>query len=1324
MTIETNLNQSPFFDDFNEDKNFHRVLFRPGYAVQARELTQLQTILQNQVSRLGSTVLTDGTVVSGCDLELPKWQYVKLRDKDANNRVLLLNDFYSNAIIANSTVTGAATGVTAKLLAVAEGSEGAPPNYLSVFVSYTNSGTDNITKTFADGETLIFRNSATNNFIVAANTINSAATGTGIGGSISGGVVYHKGHFVRVSQQTGIVSKYSTSPTLRVGLETEEFIIDSNQDSSLLDNASGATNFSAPGASRLKISPVIKTRSQSSSNTIGFVPLADIQSGRVIRDFLDSDRGTLADELALRTREESGDYAVRPFKVNVEEHLKTEVNGGVYTSSESGDLNKLVVEVSPSVGYVSGYRTELSGLYREDIDKAITYDVKKDVVVGQAFGNYAICNEVAGTWDFQGFREVDIYDTAQQIITSDYATAGSAAGSKVGTAKVRGFQHHEGTSGTPTGKFRIYLFDIKMNSGQAFSDSLSLYVANVSGPHSYADIVLETDGKARLQDTALNKLVLPIQSYGTRKLADASDNSNTQYVFRTEKTVSFTTGGTATVSANTAHAGGSEVNNDTGSPLSSVDERNIIIVARSEVSTSPMTGQVSQSGTTVTGSAGATFTTQYIVGDFILITGETKQRIINIAGDTSMNVSANKTVSATGHSKVFPVGHIFDTQANGTITSTGSAHSIDLETANLSSTFAASVYFDVLRTSAVQADKTVNKNKFVHVDTGSHTASNAGPWPLGVSDAFRLLAVYSGGNTTVTTADTNVTSEFYIENGQRDSMYDTARLVKRPASSLDTTDKGLLVKFNYFGRDRSAGIGFLSVDSYPVDDANPLANTSITTQEIPKYLSASGDMIDLRDSVDFRPIRLATATPSSTGTAAAAPTNPTQGTTFDIDSDGSYFPTPDQNFQADVQSYLPRYDRVVLSSRGSIDVIKGTPDEKPQVPSKPDDTMVLANIFVPPYPSLSPDAALYYLRPESEVMINEVDNRRFTMKDLRVLEHEVKAHHYMIVLNTAEIEALKAGMLRPSDPITAPEPPVDSVVVDPAPSGDFTNTMRSSDLSFSAQPLRAIPTLQNIELQLSSGSVNTTVVDDLVTVTEGTPVALISQDQVTTRLPVSVNTSTPAKLYNGTMRLQHPVCQLPQKTAPAQAVVDITDSGTTTVSTGTSGGSYSTATTTIYSSVPPKVITGGRNGCFVAGTMVYMADDSFKPIQDVVIGDVVMSKLGGVYNAVVAVHHHSVDTRTIYSINDELELTDSHPMLTIDGWKSFNVEATRNLHPDLEIAGQLTAGDIMVKYDKILGNYLATLRNINHRQETVPVYNLDVDRDDTFIVNGFAVHNK
>ena len=66
----TNFNASPFYDDFDEAKKFLRILFRPAYPVQARELTQLQTILSNQVSKFGSSVYKDGTTVSGGDLSL------------------------------------------------------------------------------------------------------------------------------------------------------------------------------------------------------------------------------------------------------------------------------------------------------------------------------------------------------------------------------------------------------------------------------------------------------------------------------------------------------------------------------------------------------------------------------------------------------------------------------------------------------------------------------------------------------------------------------------------------------------------------------------------------------------------------------------------------------------------------------------------------------------------------------------------------------------------------------------------------------------------------------------------------------------------------------------------------------------------------------------------------------------------------------------------------------------------------------------------------------------------------------------------------------
>lgn len=124
MALETNLNQSPYFDDFVENKKYHRVLFRPGFGVQARELTQLQSILQNQIEKFANKVVYDGRVVSGVGLHTDTVDYVKLRDKDANNRVLLVTDFKNNdGTIANVSITGESSGVVAKLIDVAEGSE-------------------------------------------------------------------------------------------------------------------------------------------------------------------------------------------------------------------------------------------------------------------------------------------------------------------------------------------------------------------------------------------------------------------------------------------------------------------------------------------------------------------------------------------------------------------------------------------------------------------------------------------------------------------------------------------------------------------------------------------------------------------------------------------------------------------------------------------------------------------------------------------------------------------------------------------------------------------------------------------------------------------------------------------------------------------------------------------------------------------------------------------------------------------------------------------------------------------------------------------------
>ena len=63
MPVKTNLNISPYYDDFDKTDNFYRMLFKPGFPVQARELTGLQSILQNQVEQFGSHIFKEGSMV-------------------------------------------------------------------------------------------------------------------------------------------------------------------------------------------------------------------------------------------------------------------------------------------------------------------------------------------------------------------------------------------------------------------------------------------------------------------------------------------------------------------------------------------------------------------------------------------------------------------------------------------------------------------------------------------------------------------------------------------------------------------------------------------------------------------------------------------------------------------------------------------------------------------------------------------------------------------------------------------------------------------------------------------------------------------------------------------------------------------------------------------------------------------------------------------------------------------------------------------------------------------------------------------------------------
>ena len=63
MAQKTNLNISPYYDDFDPNDQFYKVLFKPGFPVQARELSTLQSILQNQLESFGTHMFKDGSMV-------------------------------------------------------------------------------------------------------------------------------------------------------------------------------------------------------------------------------------------------------------------------------------------------------------------------------------------------------------------------------------------------------------------------------------------------------------------------------------------------------------------------------------------------------------------------------------------------------------------------------------------------------------------------------------------------------------------------------------------------------------------------------------------------------------------------------------------------------------------------------------------------------------------------------------------------------------------------------------------------------------------------------------------------------------------------------------------------------------------------------------------------------------------------------------------------------------------------------------------------------------------------------------------------------------
>ena len=499
MSQKTNLNVSPYYDDFDANQNFYRVLFRPGFPVQSRELTTLQSIFQNQIESFGNNIFKDGSVVIPGNITYNSFYYaVKLNPTHVGLSVGL----YLNELIGKK-IKGQTSQLTAVVQNVITNVESDTDDY-TIYVKYTSSDSNFNTSQFINGEALILQE----NLTYGSTTINSGdtfgtlkdsdATSIASSVSISEGIYYLRGHFVTVGDHTLLLDQYTNTPSYRIGLSVVESFVTSQEDPSLYDNARGFSNYAAPGADRLKITATLSKKTLTDFEDKNFVEVLRVTNGTV-KKIQDSDNYSLIKEyIAKRTYEESGDYVVEPFKIDINESLNDRVNSdGVFFSNQKTDQGNtpsedlLAVKVSPGKAYVKGFDVEKSLSTIVDVEKS--RDTKKISSSSVPFemGNTLALNNIHGT------PRVGIDNNFTISLNSQRRTNTTHS-----------------TSGNTIGKARVYSITPAPGSGQAFAQGLSInWNLNLWDIQTYTDLTLSV---------GMNVEECPVGSYFKGKSSGAT----------------------------------------------------------------------------------------------------------------------------------------------------------------------------------------------------------------------------------------------------------------------------------------------------------------------------------------------------------------------------------------------------------------------------------------------------------------------------------------------------------------------------------------------------------------------------------------------------------------------------------------------------------------------------------------------------------------------------------------------------------------------------------------------------------------------------------
>jgi hypothetical protein len=648
----------------------------------------------------------------------------------------------------------------------------------------------------------------------------------------------------------------------------------------------------------------------------------------------------------------------------------------------------------------------------------VNTNIENNIGITCNMGNYVVVDEVEGVFNNETLAEVTLYDTAQNSLSDRENASSAPSGSIVGYANVRGMQFYSGTKGLYTAQYALYIFNIRMNSGKTFANDVKSFYQSTGVGYAKADAVLESS-VAILKDSTLAAAVFPT-GFGAVKtlVVNGAASSDTTFNFRQISSTTMASNGSAIFNLDTAAAGGTErLGISVGNYTSATILNQFNIVAGAAAYSANIAGSVSitSGSVNVTGTS-TTFTTAIANGELIRVANATTTvyyQVNQVANNTFMNlISIPAATYATYNvAHYYPEGHHFNITS---INAIAGGISFNINTGlTLNSSLTVYGSYPVSKSTAVQAKKDAKEGTWVKIDCSNNAATSVGPWDLGLVDVYNIKNIYVG----TTYANTNPERKqwFSLDNGQRDDLYDHAKISVKPQYTGNITGSTkLLIELDHFVANTSAGVGFFTVDSYPIDDANTANTTGITTAQIPTFQSNKG-YIDLRNSVDFRPVKYNTAT--VTTTVGSATINPVvSNTSFNITSTNQYIAEPDSTFTGDFEYYLPRYDIVTMDVAGKVLVKSGQSASIPKVPYIENDVMPIAEVFVPPYPSLTVKEAETYSRKDLSMRISVKTTKRYTMKDITRFDERIKRLEYYVVLNALEQQAKDMNVPSASNP--------------------------------------------------------------------------------------------------------------------------------------------------------------------------------------------------------------------------------------------------------------------------------------------------------------------